>query len=202
MTCLRQFEGKSAVPLKLFQRLLGHMASTAAATKLGLLHMRPLQRWLRDRVLRWAWQQGTVRVPVTPTCRQTFTPWTNLCFLRAGVPLELVSRHVVVSTDAFSMGWGAMCNGHAAAGSWTGPQHLFWHVDCLELLAVRLTLHRFHALLKNQHVLVRSNNTATVAYIYQQGGLRSRCMSQLACHLLIWSQKHLRSLRDIIFREP
>ena len=34
LTCLRQFEGKSAVPLKLFQRLLGHMASAAAVTPL------------------------------------------------------------------------------------------------------------------------------------------------------------------------
>ncbi len=30
---------------KHFQRLLGHMASSAAITPLGLLHMRPLQRW-------------------------------------------------------------------------------------------------------------------------------------------------------------
>ncbi|CAM4713457.1 unnamed protein product [Leuciscus chuanchicus] len=70
LTCLCQFEGKSAVPLKLFQKLLGHIASAAAAavTPLGLLHMRPLQLWLRDRVPRWAWQHGTLRVPVTPTC--------------------------------------------------------------------------------------------------------------------------------------
>ncbi|CAM4634692.1 unnamed protein product [Leuciscus chuanchicus] len=107
-----------------------------------------------------------------------------------------VSRHVVVSTDASTMGWGAMCNGQAAAGSWTGPQRL-WHVSCLELLAVRLALHRFRALLRGQHVLVQSDNTATVAYISRQGGLRSRRMSQLARHLLIWSQKHLRSLRAI-----
>ena len=42
LTCLRQVQSKNAVPLKLFQRLLGHMASAAAATPLGLLHMRPL----------------------------------------------------------------------------------------------------------------------------------------------------------------
>ncbi len=37
----------------------------------------------------------------------------------------------------------------------------------------------------------------TVAYINRQGGLRFRHMSQLARHLLLWSQKHLRSLRAI-----
>ncbi len=37
----------------------------------------------------------------------------------------------------------------------------------------------------------------TVAYINCQGGLRSHRMWQLACHLLLWSQKHLRSLQAI-----
>ena len=82
------------------------------------------------------------------------------------------------------------------AGSWAGPQRL-WHVNCLELLAVHLALRRFRAMLKDQHVLVRTDNTVIVAYINHQGGLRSRRMSQLARHLLLWSQKHLRSLRAI-----
>ncbi len=89
-----------------------------------------------------------------------------------------------------------MCNGHAAAGLWTGPQ-LQWHINCLELLAVWLALCRLKTLLHEKHVLVRTDNTATVAYINHQGGLCSRRISQLARHLLLWSQKHLRSLRAV-----
>ena len=196
LTCLSTLKRRTAAPLKLFQRLLGHMASAAAVTPLGLLHMRPLQHWLRGRVPRWAWQRGTFRVPVTPNCRRTLTKWSDPSFLRAGVPLEQVSRHAVVHTDASATGWGATYNGHAASGLWTGPQ-LHWHINCLELLAVRLALGRFQELLTDKHVLVRSDSTAAVAYINHQGGLRSRRMSQLARHLLLWSQKHLRSLRAI-----
>ncbi len=68
--------------------------------------MRPLQRWLHDRVPRWAWHHGTYRVSLTPSCRRTFSPWSDLAFLRAEVPLEQVSRHVVVSTDASATGLG------------------------------------------------------------------------------------------------
>ncbi len=168
------------------------MAAAAAVTPLGLLHMRPLQHWLHGRVPRWAWQSGTLRVQVTPACRQTFTPWSDLSFLRAGVPLEQVSRHAVVSAK----GWGATFNGHAVSGVWTGPQ-LHWHINCLELLAVHLALNRLKRRLRGEHVLVRTDNMATVAYINRQGGLRSRRMSQLARHLLLWSRKHLRSLRAI-----
>ncbi|KAL0195615.1 hypothetical protein M9458_009187, partial [Cirrhinus mrigala] len=40
----------STVPLKQVQRLLEHMASSAAVAPLGLMHMRPLQHWLHTRV--------------------------------------------------------------------------------------------------------------------------------------------------------
>ncbi len=123
-------------------------------------------------------------------------PGTDPSFLRTGVPLEQVSRHAVVFTDASATGWGATYNGHAVSGVWTGPQ-LRWHINCLELLAVRLALSRLKGRLRVKVVLVRMDNTATVAYINRQGGLGSRCMSQLARHLLLWSQKHLRSFRAI-----
>ncbi len=54
LNCLSSFRGRNVVPLKQFQRLLGHTASAAAVTPLGLLHMRPLQHWLHSRVPRWA----------------------------------------------------------------------------------------------------------------------------------------------------
>ncbi len=196
LNCLSSFGGRTVVPLKQFQRLLGHMASVAAVTPLGLLHMRPLQHWLHSRVPRWAWRRGALRVNITQECRRSFSPWTDLAFLRAGVPLEQVSRHVVVTTDASSTGWGATCNGQAASGLWTGPR-LLWHINCLELLAVHLALRQFRPLLLGKHVLVRTDNTAAVSYINRMGGIRSRRMSQLARHLLLWSHTRLKSLRAV-----
>ncbi|KAL0194500.1 hypothetical protein M9458_008072, partial [Cirrhinus mrigala] len=87
-----------------------------------------------------------------------------------------VSRRIVVTTDASKTGWGATCNGQAASGVWTGPR-------------------LFRPMIQGKHVLVRSDNTATVAYINHQGGVRSFRMSQLARHLLLWSQHRLKSLR-------
>ncbi len=121
LNCLSSFKGRNVVPLKQFQRLLGHRASAAAVTPLGLLHMRPLQHWLHSRVPRWAWRRGTLRMGISQQCRCSLSPWTDLAFLRAGVPLEQVSRHTVVTIDASSTGWGATCNGQAASGSGQGP---------------------------------------------------------------------------------
>ncbi len=124
LNCLSSFRGRNGIPLKQFQRLLGHMASAAAVTPLRLLHKRPLPHWLHSRVPRWAWRRGTLRVGISQQCRRSLSPWTDFAFLRAGVPLEQQSRHTVVTTDASSTGWGATCNGQAASGLWTGPTAL------------------------------------------------------------------------------
>ncbi len=142
------------------------MAAAAVTVPLGLLHMRPLKHWLYGRIPRWAWKRGTYRVQITPACRKIFRPWSDPLFLRAGVPLEQVSRHAVVFTDATTTGWGATYNGHAVSGVWTGPQ-LHWHINCLELLAVRLALSRLRGRLQRKDVLVRTDNTATISTIYQ-----------------------------------
>ncbi len=126
-------------------------------------------------------------------CRRSLSPWTDLAFLRAEVPLEQVSRHTVVTTDASSMGWGATCNGQAASGLWTGPR-LLWHINCLELWTVHLALPQFRPLLLGKHVLVRTDSTAAVSYINRLGGIRSHCMSQLDRHLLLWSHTQFKSL--------
>ncbi len=120
----------------------------------------------------------------------------DLAFLRAGVPLEQVSRHTDVTTDASSTGWGATCNGQAASGVWTGPR-LLWHINCLELWAVHLALRQFRPLLLGKHVLVRTDNTAAVSYINRLGGIQSHRMSQLARHLLLWSHTQFKSLRAV-----
>ncbi|KAL0194724.1 hypothetical protein M9458_008296, partial [Cirrhinus mrigala] len=82
LNCLKLFRLKTAVPLKYFQRLLGHLTAAAAVTPLGLLHMRPLQHWLHGRIPRWAWHRGTFWVGVTPECHLLFSPWSDPAFLR------------------------------------------------------------------------------------------------------------------------
>ncbi len=84
LNCLSSFRGRMVVPLKHFQRLLGHMAS--AVSPLGLHHMGPLQYRLHSQVPRWAWHCGIVHMTITPAHCRSFSPWTDLVFLRVGVP--------------------------------------------------------------------------------------------------------------------
>ncbi|KAL0195214.1 hypothetical protein M9458_008786, partial [Cirrhinus mrigala] len=146
-------------------RLLGHKAAAAAVTPLGLLHMRPLQHWLHGRIPRWAWHRGTFRVGVTPECRRLFSPWSDPVFLRA-------SAHGC-EHRCLQDGLGRRLKRADSFGLLVGTSSAVAH---------QLPRVAFSA---SSHVLIRTDNVPTVAYIKRQGGLRSRRMSQLACHLLL-----------------
>ncbi len=68
LSYLRHFREGSSVHLKKFQRLLELMASASAVCHLGLLHMRPLQLWLKSQVPWTAWTSGCLSIAVTCGC--------------------------------------------------------------------------------------------------------------------------------------
>ncbi len=58
------FKSDTARPLKVFQRMLGLMAAASPVLQLGLLRMRPLQRWLKPWVPHNAWRHGRLHIRV------------------------------------------------------------------------------------------------------------------------------------------
>ena len=87
-------------------------------------------------------------------------------------PLGLVSSRLVITTDASLQGWGANFQRRSASGLWEGDL-LRAHINFLELMAVQLALSHFLPLVRQQHVLVRTDNLTTMYYINKQGGLHS-----------------------------
>ena len=185
---------KACFPLKFFQRMLGLMASASPVLQLGLLRMRPLQYWLKLRVPPHAWRHGRFRIRVNQACLAALEPWMNPVWFSRGVPLQAVSRRTVLSTDASNLGWGALCEGRPAFGSWSHEEsHL--HINCLEMLAVERALQSFQAILKGRHVLVQLDSMTVVSYINHQGGLSSSRLCTLAKRLLEWALPRLQSLK-------
>ncbi|XDV32448.1 hypothetical protein PO909_003253 [Leuciscus waleckii] len=188
------FRPGEPVPLKVFQRLLGRMAAASSVCHLGLLHMRPLQLWLKARVPPGAWSSGHKRIMVTHSCIRALAPWRNPGLFSSGVPLGVVTRRTEVLTDASTSGWGAVCLGEPASGRWSEPER-GWHINRLELKAVSLALEAFKPLLLQWHVLIRTDNTSVVSYINHQGGVHSRALFKQAESLLLWADRHFLSVR-------
>ncbi|KAL0185441.1 hypothetical protein M9458_021138, partial [Cirrhinus mrigala] len=179
-------------PLKMFQKMLGLMASASPVLELGPLRMRPLQHWLKPRVPSHAWRHGRLRIRVDQACVEALIPWKNSQWMERGVPQGMVCRRKVVMTDASNTGWGALCDGNPAFGLWTKAEAGI-HINCLEMLAVCRALHFFLTDLKGHHVLVRSDNMTVVSYINRQGGLSSKCLFTLVKGLLEWAQLNLQT---------
>ncbi|KAL0176731.1 hypothetical protein M9458_029061, partial [Cirrhinus mrigala] len=188
------FKIRASHPLKMFQKMLGLMASASPVLKLGLLRMRPLQYWLKPRVPSHAWRHGRLRIKVDQACVEALIPWKNSQWMERGVPLGMVCRRKVVTTDVSNTGWGALCNGKPAFGLWTKAEAGI-HINCLEMLAVCRALHFFLPDLKGHHVLVHLDSMTVVSYINRQVGLSSKRLFTLVKDLLEWAQLNLCSLR-------
>lgn len=193
MDTLARFTLGKRVSYGLCLRLLGLMASVLLVVKLGRLHMREFQLWVSalklDPVRH---RMRTVRV--SAQCALALRVWSRRGFLTKGVSLGTVTTRKVITTDASLTGWGGVFEGRPINGIWS-PHLRRTHINYLELMAVMLTLRHFLPFLRGHHVLVRTDNTSTVAHINRQGGLRSRCLLTLARRLLLWSNTHFLSLR-------
>ena len=104
---------------------------------------------------------------------------------------SVLSRKVV-TTDASLTGWGGIHKGCSVRGHWSVDLQRP-HINFLELSAMFLSLKHFFLSLMGHHVLVRTNNTTTVAYINHQIMLRQ--LHMLARRLILWSGGRLLSLR-------
>ncbi len=68
-------------------------------------------------------------------------PWKNHQWMERGVPLGMVCRRKVVSTDTSNLGWGgALCDGKLVFSLWSKKEG-YLHINCLGMLAICLGLH-------------------------------------------------------------
>lgn len=88
------------------------------------------------------------------------------------------------------IGWGEVWRRQGVNGTWPCPhithQHTVGDGGVVETVPL--------SGLRDKHVLVCSDNVATVFYINHQGGTRSLAALQVAYNLLVWAQSNLLSI--------
>ena len=191
---LRRVTPPNVVTALSVMRLLGMMSAGHVVVPLGLLHMRRLQRWF-IRLHVDPVRQRRRMVAVSPSVNADLLHWKNPRTLSSGVPLGRAASHISVFTDASLSGWGGTCLSQVVGGQW--PAHMSLHINALELLTVWKVLQHFASLLRDQHILIRTDNKATAAYINRQGGVRSAQLLNIARRLLLWTHTHFLSVRAV-----
>jgi hypothetical protein len=174
-----------AVSARQLASLLGSMESLAPLVPLGRLYKRPLQREFHSR---WTqavdcWDQ---LVALGPWFQEAVSQWLSRSWLLVGVPIVQPPPQRDMFTDASLMGWGAHLEDCTAHGVWDTDQSS-WHINSLEMEAVRLALLAFETPLAGLRVRVFTDNTTVASYINKQGGTVSESLSLQAERLLLWS---------------
>ena len=100
-------------------------------------------------------------------------------------PLIRPPYSFLITTDASSIGWGAVCNGTSTGGLWTafGRSH---HINYLEMLAILFGLKVFASSCTNVHFCAMSDNTTAVSVISYMGSSRSKACNDLCKTIWNW----------------
>jgi hypothetical protein len=187
LECILMIKIQPTVEARLFLRMLGLMASTLEEVPFERLRMRPLQMYL---LCFWKPTSMSLEyvVPIKDTLIQHLEWWEKLENLRKGCPLQSPEVSATITTDASNDGWGGWMGNLEVQGQWTLP-FKNWHINLLELEAVRRTCEHFQNQLQNKHVLIQCDNSTVVSYINRQGGTKSPSLCMLLWKFLLWAQE-------------
>ena len=99
------------------------------------------------------------------------------------ISLPPISR--IIYTDASNLGWGIHSNGISNGDRWR-PEEKDFHINVLELLAIKKGIQSFCQDDQNLHIKVMSDNATAIAYIKNMGGTKSSSCNKVARDIWLW----------------
>ena len=99
-------------------------------------------------------------------------------------PVTRSKPTITVTSDASKKGWGAECNGVVTGGLWTMEESKL-HINLLELKAALFALKTFCKNTKGCSIMIRSDNSTTVAHINHKGSVKTEAHKMIR-ELWLW----------------
>ena len=180
---VKQFLKSTKQTARRWLSLLGTMSSMDTQVPLGRLHRKPLNMSLMDK---WKGKRLGAMVAVGPHDKHLLRWWSSREHVMVGQTLRPFKSQLVIFTDASKQGWGAHVGSTMASGVWPTSWSSY-HINWLELEAVRLALLEFADRVSGRDITVMSDNRTVVAYLNRHGGTRSKRLFALAKKILLWS---------------
>ncbi|XP_068227864.1 uncharacterized protein [Palaemon carinicauda] len=169
-----------------WQRLIGHLVSLEKLVPQGRLKLREVQWNLKE-----LWSPGETPhrvVSVSSETKEALKWWSDRVNTQKGIPFATAPPEMLLLTDASKEGWGAHLQEETAKGKWSQEEKTL-HINVLELLAVQKACMRFVHRLQGNTAAPMYDNATVVAYVKNQGGLKSRELCDLTAEILDWAEK-------------
>ena len=191
------------VSARFLHSLLGVLQFLSTLVHRGKLHLRAVQAWMRTR---WSQAKGSWEDHISQDQELlSLLRWWTRPHLLEGVPLRPPHPTQEVCSDASKEGWGATLGEMRTCGTWNNSYRT-WHINALELEAIRLTLLQFSKHLANTTVRLYCDNTTAVSYLRNEGGTYSPHLNLITEAILSWCDQfhttvipvHLPGSRNVV----
>ena len=167
--------------------VIGKLVSTFPAVQHGPLFYRNLEK---DKISALRSNMGHYdRFMVLSKVSRNELEWWITNIQDAWAPVMRDKPNFEIRTDASGSGWGATDMHTRTGGRWNDFELKKAHgnaINYLETLAVGLALKSFHIDTKNSHILIRTDNTTTVSYVNNMGGIKSPQCNEVAVDIWKW----------------
>ena len=182
-TCRLAVKAARCEATRLFRQLAdqGRYSGTGSTARPDNHQGAPVS-WL-DHQLREVRSHTKSRLPVHRDAVLSEVAWWSSPAVLQGLPL--ITKETEILTDASSSGWGAQLGSRLTQGQWSASQRSC-HINVLEMQAVIYAVRDFLPHLRSRVVRLMCDNAATVAYIKNEGGMRSHTLMQMTIRLLKW----------------
>ena len=165
------------------ESLIGVLNWASNFVPLGRLHLRPLVKWMNRNS---SPQTRDLPVPLGQELKSSLLPWLDRSFLEHSIPMSPPLPSIQLMTDSSKEGWCGVIFPHHVEKEWP-PEFASHHSNTLELRAILLSLHHFAPLLRNNSVMIMSDNTTAVSCILRQGSYQSDLLMELTRSILTFS---------------
>ena len=143
-----------------FLHLLGIMVSCIDLIPNARLYMRPIQLHLLS-FWKPVSQKLDGNIPFTQHLKSHLIWWKNGANTLKGRHFQQPKTNITIMTDALKLGYRGFMGNQVFQGTWSSNQSKL-HINWLKLKAVYLTVNHFLSQIKNQAVLIRSDNIDTI----------------------------------------
>jgi ribonuclease HI len=178
-------KGAPVMTVREVARLLGVLVATGPGNRFAALFTRNMER---DKIqaLR-QFRKYEARMSLANDTVLDLDWWLHSVH-HAYREIWMVEPQVVINTDASLEGWGAYRadTGQKCGSRWTVAEAR-QHINCLELLAVKLALQSLCRNIRNQHIRVMTDNTTTRSCINKQGSTWSDSWNMLTREIWFWA---------------
>ena len=169
------------VSLRFLSKILGTIEAFRTAFPFAALHYRDLQREVANEISSGsAWD---LKINPSTKARKDLSWWASCQNPLPSRSLAPFLPLLTITTDSSSSGWGGFTSqNEEVSGFWTEEESQF-HNNFLETKAVLLAFQSLFRETFDSSILIRSDNSTTVAYINNQGGVQSQEISELIVEL-------------------